>query len=110
MAQPGSALAWGARGRRFESFHADQQYQGLPLIDGSPFYLEMLRGYHLGYQQLMAVKHGIVPTLDGASSTAINKNPPSMNVSLFHGEYPGSNPGGDAKKPRPAMIAGLLFS
>ena len=23
MAQPGSALAWGARGRRFESFHTD---------------------------------------------------------------------------------------
>ncbi len=24
VAQPGSALAWGARGRRFESFHTDQ--------------------------------------------------------------------------------------
>ena len=24
MAQSGSALAWGARGRRFESFHSDQ--------------------------------------------------------------------------------------
>jgi hypothetical protein len=23
VAQPGSALAWGARGRRFESFHTD---------------------------------------------------------------------------------------
>src|SRR5690606_16909105 len=29
VAQPGSALAWGARGRRFESFRSDQQTQGL---------------------------------------------------------------------------------
>ena len=29
VAQPGSALAWGARGRRFESFRSDQFYQGV---------------------------------------------------------------------------------
>src|SRR5690606_14264298 len=29
VAQPGSALAWGARGRRFESFRSDQHIQGL---------------------------------------------------------------------------------
>ena len=29
VAQPGSALAWGARGRRFESFHTDHMNQGL---------------------------------------------------------------------------------
>lgn len=28
VAQPGSALAWGARGREFESRRPDQQYRG----------------------------------------------------------------------------------
>ncbi len=28
VAQPGSALAWGARGREFESRHPDQSVQG----------------------------------------------------------------------------------
>lgn len=33
VAQSGSALAWGARGRRFESFHSDQKkIQGLNLF------------------------------------------------------------------------------
>ena len=31
VAQPGSALAWGARGREFESRHADQKINGLHL-------------------------------------------------------------------------------
>ena len=41
VAQPGSALAWGARGRRFESFHTDQRnVQGRPVSStGRPFSL-----------------------------------------------------------------------
>jgi hypothetical protein len=44
VAQPGSALAWGARGRRFESFHTDQQnVQGrLESSSGRPFSLGKL--------------------------------------------------------------------
>ncbi len=34
VAQPGSALAWGARGREFESRHADHLYQGLSFARG----------------------------------------------------------------------------
>ena len=29
VAQPGSALEWGSRGRRFKSSHPDQELQGL---------------------------------------------------------------------------------
>ncbi len=32
VAQPGSALAWGARGREFESRHADQKQKGLAVL------------------------------------------------------------------------------
>jgi hypothetical protein len=58
VAQPGSALAWGARGRRFESFHTDQKFSdqkfsfqdsatkiqsfekhGLAIFFASPFFL-----------------------------------------------------------------------
>ena len=29
VAQPGSALEWGSRGRRFKSFHPDQRFKGI---------------------------------------------------------------------------------
>ena len=37
VAQPGSALAWGARGREFESRRPDQYLKGLQLNAVSPF-------------------------------------------------------------------------
>ncbi len=37
VAQPGSALSWGVRGRRFKSSRADQiQLPLVPVIDGNP--------------------------------------------------------------------------
>ena len=33
VAQSGSALAWGARGRRFESFHSDQKFNSPVIFD-----------------------------------------------------------------------------
>ena len=50
MAQLGSALSWGGRGRRFESFHADQHNKLIKGLGGclSPFF--MLR-YLAGLQK-----------------------------------------------------------
>ena len=44
VAQPGSALAWGARGREFESRHADHLYRinGLHLTRCNPFFFSGL--------------------------------------------------------------------
>ncbi len=42
MAQPGSALAWGARGRRFESFHTDQ-------LKKQSLQTEMFEGFVFGW-------------------------------------------------------------
>ena len=39
VAQPGSALAWGARGREFESRRPDQENQALRPIFGLAFLL-----------------------------------------------------------------------
>ena len=39
MAQSGSALAWGARGRRFESFHSDQKITRKQLLMAAVFLL-----------------------------------------------------------------------
>ena len=38
MAQSGSALAWGARGRRFESFHSDQKFNSPVIFDRAVFF------------------------------------------------------------------------
>ena len=38
VAQPGSALAWGARGREFESRRPDQENQGLTVSYCKPFF------------------------------------------------------------------------
>ena len=40
VAQSGSALAWGARGRRFESFHSDQKFNS-PVIFDRAVYLSL---------------------------------------------------------------------
>ena len=37
VAQSGSALEWGSRGRRFKSSHPDQKFQGLTVKSVSPF-------------------------------------------------------------------------
>ena len=39
VAQSGSALAWGARGRRFESFHSDQKFNSPVIFDRAVFCL-----------------------------------------------------------------------
>ena len=46
VAQPGSALAWGARGRRFESFRSDHLNKSRTYVKtGSPFFMSVgLRG------------------------------------------------------------------
>src|SRR5690606_10620973 len=39
VAQPGSALAWGARGREFESRRPDQHFKGLQLNCCKPLFI-----------------------------------------------------------------------
>ena len=46
VAQPGSALAWGARGRRFESFRPDQEFKGLQHFCCNPFLFCARHGRH----------------------------------------------------------------
>ena len=48
VAQPGSALAWGARGREFESRRPDQENQALRPIFGLAFLLSKPPGERLG--------------------------------------------------------------
>ena len=40
VAQPGSALAWGARGRRFESFHTDHMNKDLASKGAKSFFVD----------------------------------------------------------------------
>ena len=37
VAQSGSALEWGSRGRRFKSFHPDQKFRGVTDDSVTPF-------------------------------------------------------------------------
>ncbi len=42
VAQSGSALQWGCRGRRFESFRPDQLNQGFTVFSVNPFFMVFL--------------------------------------------------------------------
>ena len=50
VAQPGSALAWGARGRRFESFRPDQiKRRGSVTYEHWPFFVSDAVAKHFQY-------------------------------------------------------------
>ena len=62
VAQPGSALAWGARGRRFESFHTDQMNIRVSrYLSANPFFLVHCKNT-TSRQQLLKIG-GLLPSL-----------------------------------------------
>jgi hypothetical protein len=75
VAQPGSVLAWGARGRWFESSHPDQQK-----ADDSPLFLDPKPNQK---RQLLSEAEGLKKGNHFVISLFVEQHPPTLDHAVI---------------------------